>query len=100
MNRFPVAFLAQAANLIPAQGGQQFYSSSAIIQENALCFERGRLLFARPFGYGSGNSLHPRFDLKDLSPLLYIQDAPIYWLPSSLQVEYHQIMMSKAIGLR
>ena len=80
MNRFPVMFLAQAANLIPAQGGLQLYSSSAIIQENALCFECGRLLFARPFGSGSGNSLHRRFDLKDPSPLLYIRHAPIYWL--------------------
>src|SRR5271170_7472369 len=77
MNRFPVAFLA---NLILAQGGPQLYSSSTIIQENALCFECGRLLFTRPFGSGSGNSLHRRFDLKDPSPLLYIRHAPIYWL--------------------
>jgi hypothetical protein len=80
MNRFPVMFLAQAANLIPAQSGLQLYSSSAIIQENALCFECGRLLFARPFGSGSGNSVHRQFDLEDLSPHLYIQHAPIYWL--------------------
>jgi hypothetical protein len=80
MNRFPVMFLAQATNLIPAQGGLHLYSSSAIIQENALSFECGRLLFARPFGSGSGNSLRRQFDLKDLSLLLYIQHAPIYWL--------------------
>ena len=80
MNRLPVAFLAQAANLIPAQSGLQLYSGSAIIRENVLCFECGRLLFVWPFGSGSGNSLHRRFDLKDLSSLLYIQHAPIYWL--------------------
>jgi len=77
---FPVTFLAQAADFISAQGGLQLYSSSAIIQENALCFESGRLLFAWPFGSGSDNSLHRRPDPKDLSSLLYIQHAPIYWL--------------------
>jgi hypothetical protein len=62
MNRFHVTFLA---NLNPAQGDLLLHSSSASIWENTLCFEYGRLLFARPFGSGTGNSLHHHLDLID-----------------------------------
>lgn len=76
MNRFPVAFLAQAANLIPACTCIPVRQSYRRMPYGLNAGD----LFARPFGSGSGNSLYRRFDLKDLSPLLYIQHAPIYWL--------------------